>query len=266
MDNPENAIEVENLCFAYGDAEVLHNISFAIPRGSFTAVVGPNGGGKTTLLRLLLGELRPMFGSARVFGSDPRDARRRTGFVPQETVLDADFPITAGEAVQTGLAARRVFGVYSRAEREAARAALARVGLADAFSAPYSSLSGGQRQRVAIARALVSDPDLLLLDEPTANVDHGTELALTDLFSELAREKTVVLVSHNLSIVAARATHILCVNRSTDMHVVGRDDAMTLEPIHGHDNLSYIRNADPEHIERLIHGMHAPHHAGCARQ
>lgn len=266
MNNVANAIEVENLCFAYGDAEVLHNVSFAVPRGSLTAVVGPNGGGKTTLLKLLLGEETPRFGTVKVLGEDPCEARRRVGLVPQETVLDADFPITAGEAVQTGLVARRVFGTYTRAEREAARAALARVGLADSFAAPYPSLSGGQRQRVAIARALVSDPELLLLDEPTANVDHETELALTDLFAELAREKTVVLVSHNLSIVAARATHILCVNHSTDMHIVGRDDEMTLEPIHGHDNLSYIRNVDPEHIEHLIHRMHTPHHAGCSHE
>jgi len=254
------AIDVRDVCFAYGGNEVLHNVSFGIPRGAFVAVIGPNGGGKTTLLRLLLGDLAPLFGEVRVLGGAPAAARRRVGFVPQQVAFDPDFPVTVLETVMLGRVADRVFGGFSRADREAAREALARVGLADLGGRPFAALSGGQRQRVAIAQALAAGPELLLLDEPTANVDPATEAELYALFAELAGERTLVVVSHNLSVVAARATHLLCVNRTADLHELGADGEATLEPLAalGAD-LALVHTLHPDHVKALRSALGSPH-------
>ena len=259
------AVSVRDVCFSYGGVEALHNVSFELPRGAFAAVVGPNGGGKTTLLRLLLGELRPRYGEVRVLGEAPGRARARTGFVPQSVAFDPDFPITALEAAMLGRGAGRALGGFTRADREAARGALALVGLDGLGGRPFAELSGGQRQRVAIAQALVSEPELLLLDEPTANVDHRTEEELHALFGRLAGERTVVLVSHNLGVVAAHATHLLCVNRGADLHALGgADPEARLEPIAG-GGLAVVRNLHPDHIEELLSRLDAPHRAERAR-
>ena len=254
------AIDVRDVCFAYGGNEVLHNVSFGIPRGAFVAVIGPNGGGKTTLLRLLLGDLAPLFGEVRVLGGAPAAARRRTGFVPQQIAFDPDFPATVLEAVMLGRVADRVFGGFSRADREAAREALGLVGLADFGGRPFAALSGGQRQRVAIAQALAAGPELLLLDEPTANVDPATEADLYALFSRLAGERTLVVVSHNLSVVAARATHLLCVNRTADLHELGADGEATLEPLAAlGGDLALVHTLHPDHVKALRSALGSPH-------
>ena len=260
-DGETPAVSVRDVCFSYGGNEALHNVSFELPRRALAAVVGPNGGGKTTLLRLLLGELRPRYGEVRVLGEAPERARRRVGFVPQTVAFDPDFPITVLEAVMLGRDAARALGGFRRADREAAAAALARVGL-DGFGArPFAALSGGQRQRVAIAQALVSRPELLLLDEPTANVDHRTEEDLVELFGRLAEESAVVLVSHNLGVVAAHATHLLCVNRGADLHALGgADPEARLEPLAG-GGLAVVRNLHADHIEELLARLDAPHRA-----
>lgn len=258
--HPVPAIRVKDVCFSYGSSEVLHNVSFEIPEKAFVAVVGPNGGGKTTLLRLLLGEMEPRYGSIEVMGKPPRDARRRVGVVPQSVAFDPDFPITVREAVLTGLVDSHLFGGFRASEREAADRALEKVGLAGFGDRSFSELSGGERQRVVVAGALVADPALLLLDEPTANVDHATELGLMDLFHSLSEERTVLLVSHNLSVVAARATHLLCINRAVDLHRVGSDEEARLEPLPGHGSLAFVHNLNPEHIEHLVHALETPHH------
>ena len=143
--------------------------------------------------------------------------------------------------------------------RAAAFAALARVGLEGLGGRPFAALSGGQRQRVAIAQALVAEPELLLLDEPTANVDHRTEEELVALFGRLAEERAVVLVSHTLGVVAAHATHLLCVNRGADLHALGgADPEARLEPLAG-GGLAVVRNLHADHIEELLARLDAPH-------
>lgn len=253
------AVSVRDVCFAYGGEEVLHNVSFDLAPNSFTVVVGPNGGGKTTLLRLLLGEIAPRFGSVEVLGSAPRAARRRVGYVPQSVVFDPEFPISVLEAAMLGRAAERTLGGFSRRDREEALAALRRVGLDGFGPRPFAALSGGERQRVAVAQALCAHPDLYLLDEPTANVDPATERDLVDVFADLASEATVVAVSHNPGVVAARATHLLCVNRGADIHVLRAEDGETsLQPL-AEGALALVRNRHPDHVERLLSGLGAPH-------
>ncbi|MDD5707687.1 MAG: ATP-binding cassette domain-containing protein, partial [Kiritimatiellae bacterium] len=177
------------------------------------------GGGKTTLLKLLLGLVEPHYGTVRVMGASPLSVRQRIGYVPQHFQFDARYPVSVRDVVLTGRIERRRFGPYRRDDRDAAATALERVGLAGLAGRAFAALSGGERQRVLVAQALASQPELLLLDEPTANVDSVVAQQLHALFASLAGEITVVLVSHNLSVVAAQATYIICVNRTAEMHV-----------------------------------------------
>ncbi|MGI5868043.1 MAG: metal ABC transporter ATP-binding protein [Kiritimatiellia bacterium] len=245
------AASVADVCFSYGDSEVLHNISFTIPQRAMVAVIGPNGGGKSTLLHLLLGALRPQRGAIRVLGQAPAAARRRVGFVPQQIRFDPDFPISVIETVMLGRAAVHFMGGFRDHERALASAALKTVGLSALEGRRFADLSGGQRQRVFIAQALCADPELLLLDEPTANVDADTERDLYDLFTRLNETRTLVIVSHNLRVVTAHASHILCVNRTADIHLVGDDDIARLRPIDGHAGLAWISHSPPGHLEDL---------------
>lgn len=259
MRETQDVIEVTDLCFSYGEREVLHNVGFSLPAHSFVVVVGPNGGGKSTLLRLLLGALKPRYGMVKVFGENPAKVRRRIGFVPQTITYDPDFPLTVTDAVALGRSGGRLFGGITQSDRKAAEEALDLVGLRGLGDRLFSELSGGQRQRSIIAQALCTEPELLLLDEPTANVDSQTERSLYQLFERLSKRTTVVLVSHNLSIVAAHATHLLCVNRTIDLHCMAEDGETHLEPL-ADGTLAFVQNKHPEHLEELMRiGSATPH-------
>ena len=211
-------IEMKDVCFSYGEQDVLHDLSFGIEAGAFVAVVGPNGGGKTTLLKLLLGALSPRLGSVRVFGVAPEAARARMGYVPQSVPFDPKFPVTAGDVVLMGRVARSRFGFYGRDDHAAARDALGQVRLEGFWGRSFAELSGGERQRVMIAQALVGGAELLLLDEPVASVDPAHTSQMYELFSGLTARMTVMMVSHNLSVVTSHATHLLCVNHTVGFH------------------------------------------------
>ena len=253
------AVSVRDVCFAYGANEVLHNVSFDIPRKALVAVVGPNGGGKTTLLNLLLGVLQPRFGSISVLGKPAAVGRRRIGFVPQHIHFDPSFPISVIESVMLGRAAENLFGGFNKQDRRVAAEALETVGLSYKAKSLFAELSGGERQRVLIAQALCYETELLLLDEPTANVDAKTEAELYALFKELNKTKTVMIVSHNLRVVISHATHILCVNRTVDLHDVKIDEVARLMPVAGHSAVSWISDSHPAHIEKMIEGLSTPH-------
>lgn len=215
-----DAISITNLCFGYEEHEVLHNINLSIPERDFAIIVGPNGGGKTTLLKLMLGLLAPRYGEVAIFGKSATAARPQIGYVPQSFAFDRNFPISVLELVLLGRLERHACGGFNRKDREIAREMLAEVGLADAAEKPYSALSGGQRQRVLIAQALASEPQILLLDEPGANLDTPGVQTIYSLLRELNRDLTVVMVSHNLSLVEAYAKHVICINHTADMHAI----------------------------------------------
>ena len=256
---PQPDIAVADVCFLYGDREVLHNVDVTIPHRAFVAVVGPNGGGKTTLVRLLLGDLVPTFGTVHVFGRPPAEVARRIGYVPQMLEFDAAFPATVSDVVLLGVSSSRRFGGFSHAERAAAVEALDSVGLPGIGRRSFADLSGGQRQRVLIAQALVAKPDLLLLDEPTANVDPETEAGIYELLARLNERITVIVVSHHLSVVTAHATHVLCVNRTATLHRMEDLSDGSVEAPFGTRFTMIHHHADCQ-IAQSACLLHTPHH------
>lgn len=255
-------MDVRDVCFSYGTQEVLHNVSFAVAPRSLVAVVGPNGGGKTTLLKLLLGALKPRFGTIRVLGAPPEEARTRVGYVPQAIPFDARFPVSVREVALMGRVGRSRLGTYSRADREAARLALERVRMAGFEPRSFAQLSGGERQRVMIAQALAGGSELLLLDEPVANVDPEHASLMYELFRELARDVTVMMVSHNLGVVTGHATHVLCVNRTAGLHAIGEVASATFTEAFG-GSLTSIRHGSDCHVLDPSAVLHEPHHGGA---
>jgi len=240
---------MENLSFSYDGPPVLEDVSLAISKGDFVSIVGPNGGGKSTLLKLVLGLIYPGQGTVRVFGLPPALARNRIGYVPQHAHLDLQFPVSVMDVVLMGrLGHRRTFGPYRSSDKDQAEAVLRELGLdRDYAHRHFSALSGGQRQRVLIARALVSDPDLLLLDEPTANLDVVSEHELYELLRLLNRRLSIVLVSHDLSFVSKYVHYVVYVKRTVRMR-----SASTLTHEAAHEIL------ESEH--RSVH--HNPRHPG----
>jgi zinc transport system ATP-binding protein len=218
--NPEPILSVQHVSFSYDKAPILEQASFSIEKGEFIGIFGPNGGGKTTLLKLLIGILKPDSGMIRLFGKDPQESRGEVGYVPQVLRFDRDFPISALEVVLMGaLSTMNWWGSYPKEAMTAAHEALERVGLLDFAQAPFGTLSGGQAQRVLIARAIMNKPQILILDEPTASVDPQAEREIHHLLSELNRSLTVIMVTHDLQSIIDKAKRLLCVHRQvTSMH------------------------------------------------
>jgi zinc transport system ATP-binding protein len=209
-------VRLDRVDFSYTPGTpVLQEVSMRVLAGDFWAVLGPNGGGKTTLLKLVLGLLKPDAGTVRVFGHVPGAGEARVGYLPQHSVFSPGFPVTVQEVVMMGgTGGRRHSFRYARREREAAGRALSRAGVEkDLFSRRVDQLSGGQRQRVLIARALYGEPSLLVFDEPTSNIDPEGRYCFFELMGRLRDDLTIVVVSHDLSIASAGLTGIACVNR-----------------------------------------------------
>jgi zinc transport system ATP-binding protein len=228
------AILMKDLWFSYDGDPVLEGVNLSIPRGDFVSMVGPNGGGKTTLLKLMLGLLRPARGEVRVFGKPPDAARPRVGYMPQYTQLDPQFPATVMYVALMGrLGHGKPFGRYSRQDREIVARALDQVGLCDVLRKPFSSISGGQRQRLFIARALACEPDLLLLDEPTANLDVVMGGDLYELLRTLNETLTVVTVSHDIGFVSMVVKSVVCVKRKVFMHPTSEITGEMINALYG---------------------------------
>lgn len=218
-DQKENPIIcVKKVYFAYHQHWVLENVDLDIYEREFVSIIGPNGGGKTTLLKLILGILKPNRGEISVFGTSPKFQREKIGYVPQHAGLDLMFPATVLEVVLMGLVTKTQFFSYSSRQRELAERALERVGLIQKMKDSFHSLSGGQRQRVLIARALVSSPRILLFDEPTAHVDTVAEESIMELLKQLNEEITIILVSHDLGFVSQWVKTVVCVNKTVQKH------------------------------------------------
>lgn len=207
----QNAILIENLFFSYEEELILEDICLSIESGEFIGIIGPNGGGKTTLLKLLMGIFKPSKGNIQIFGTSPRQARTRIGYVPQIMRFDRQFPISVIELVLSGrLSKASWWGSYSKMDKQKAIHALERVGLAEFKERPFSSLSGGQAQRALIARALATEPDLLLLDEPTASVDIEAETTIHHILKQLSGNITILMVTHDLKAILSQVKRVYC--------------------------------------------------------
>ena len=207
-------INIKNLFFKYQKTEVLENVNLTIKDDDFLAIIGPNGGGKSTLLKLILGLLPLQSGTI-----EKNIENNQVGYVPQNTNLNIDFPITALEVVLMShiSSKKRLFG-YSKDEISCAIESLNQVGMKDFANKKIGDLSGGQRQRVFIARALCSNPKIMLLDEPTASIDVKGQQEIYELLRELNKTICIVVVSHDLSILLNYAKNVAHINRSLVYH------------------------------------------------
>lgn len=213
-------VEITDLCFSYSGKEVLHGVDLVIEEGDFVAVIGPNGGGKTTLLKLVLGLLKPTRGTVRVAGRTAGSPGLEIGYVPQQINHNLSFPATALDVVMMGkhLPSKRLKVGASRQDRLDGMAALEKMGIGAFADQRISDLSGGQRQRVLIARALVTSPELLVLDEPTASIDSKGQAEFYTLLQALNDELTILMVSHDLLTISSYAKSIACVNNRLHYH------------------------------------------------
>lgn len=234
-------ITLENVSFSYNHELILEQVNLSIMPGEFIGIIGPNGGGKTTLLRLILGLLTPNSGEVCVFGQPPAKVRHRIGYVPQHLQFDQSFPATAFDIILMGRVGENRFGRISKSGKQAAEDALAAVELSDSKNRSFAGLSGGQRQRVLIARALASSPELLLFDEPTANVDSSSGEKLYQILEELNQRMTILVVSHDIGFVNHHITSVACVNRQVVIHPTSSLDGRNIIEMYGQD-LSLIRH------------------------
>lgn len=237
-----SVISIRNLSFAYGGTLALEAIQLDVAQGDFVGIVGPNGGGKSTLLKLMLGLLQPDSGELLVFGESPRRSVERIGYVPQYASFAKDFPITVWETVLLGrLTPRRWFGGNSAKDKQLAEQALRETEIWELRDRPIGALSGGQLQRVLIARALASQPDILLLDEPTASVDVRAEKTIFELLRHLNQRMTIIVVSHDVGFISDYVNRVACLNRRLVCHAVDQLNPHELEHLYG------------KHVHQLTH-------------
>jgi ABC-type Mn2+/Zn2+ transport system ATPase subunit len=222
LDVGASLIEFRGVDLGYGLTRVFHDLSFTIEEGDFFAGVGPNGAGKTTILKAILGILKPQQGQIRL--TQTKAGPLTFGYVPQERELDPIFPLSALEVVLMGRTKR--LGPWRRPGKEdqtIALTSLDQAGIAHLAQMPFQELSGGQKQRVLIARALAGEPDVLVLDEPTAGMDLPSERSIMDLLGQLhdAARLTIVMVTHNLNVVANYAKRLAIIDRDRGLFVLG---------------------------------------------
>jgi zinc transport system ATP-binding protein len=217
MDKP--VIDIKDLWFSFNGEPVLQNVNFTLHYKEFLAVIGPNGGGKTTLLKLMLGLLKPDKGEIRVLGQNPRKAAHRIGYVPQDIHINKNFPVSVLDVVLMGrLRSGISWSHHKKDDRITAQATLEKVEMEQFKNRHIDELSVGQRQRVFIARALVTEPEILILDEPTASVDAKVQAEIYAILKALNENVTVLVVSHDLLALSSYIKSVACVNRRVHFH------------------------------------------------
>lgn len=247
-DNHGHCIEVSNVGFSYGDTSVLENITFSVHCGEYLGIVGPNGGGKSTLLRLILGLMEPTKGTVSVLGHAPRKLpeRYKVGYVPQGVAhVNPQFPATVQEIVESGRTPRKkLLRGFTAVDTKAVNDAFDTSGIPQLLRQRLiGDLSGGERQKVFIARALAGEPDILILDEPTVGVDIGSKEQFYSFLGTLNKELglTIIFVTHDTDVIAREAHTILCINRSMVCHESSKDWLT-------HEHVSHLYGTKVQHI------------------
>jgi zinc transport system ATP-binding protein len=241
------SLSFRGVSFGYGDApNAVEDIDLEVGEHELLGLIGPNGSGKSTLLKLAAGLLRPRAGTVRVFGRAPHDARHEIGYVPQFARFPRDFPITVAQAVLLGRLAGGLGFRWNAADRAAAARAAEETELGALSERPLSALSGGELQRVLIARALAAEPRILLLDEPTSNLDQRAEEDFFALLAKLTDRMAVVLVSHDVGFVTGFVQRVACINRTLVCHRTEELTGEVINALYGHP------------VRAIHHGHHAP--------
>jgi zinc transport system ATP-binding protein len=250
VDRSDPLISVENVSFSFNGLEVIQNVSFAISPGDFMALIGPNGSGKTSLIRIILGILKPSTGRVVLLGEELSQFTQwqRIGYVPQKaTHMDPYFPASVREVVAMGLLSKKRFPrLFTRQDEAVIDRALDQVDMKALKNRRIGELSGGQQQRVFIARAIVNGPDVLFLDEPTAGVDADTQARFYEMLADLNRKEglTIVLITHDFGIITKHVNKVACLNQRLFFH--GTHDEFCSSSV----------------VQELLHGEH---HLICHR-
>lgn len=235
-------ITIKNLWVHYDQESVLEGINLSVHSGDYIGIIGPNGGGKTTLFKVILGLIPPQKGDVKILGKPVKQGREYIGYVPQIMQFDAAFPITVADVVKMGrLGKRRLLRPYGKRDEAVVERVLEQVGLLKWRDRALSELSGGQKQRVYIARALATEPQILLLDEPTANLDQNVSTTLYELLRQLNEFVTILMISHDISAVSAYVKTIGCLNRTLHYHGGNQITSEMLEEAYG------------DRVQQLVH-------------
>jgi len=247
---PQEIVKLQDVWVDYEGISALEAACLTVRQYDFLGIIGPNGGGKSTLLKVILGLVKPNRGKITVLGNTPERGRKYVGYVPQHSNFDHNFPISVWDAVLMGrLHHAGLFRRYGNEDRKAAKDALKTVGMLEYRDRQIGKLSGGQRQRVLVARALTTDPKLLLLDEPTASVDTAAQSEFYELLAELKHRLTIILVSHDLSAVSVHVEKIACLNHQLFYHNSKEIPPDELEAIY-HCPVDMIAHGVPHRILR----------------
>jgi len=226
----DELVRIKGVTVAFDGEVVLDKVDFSVHEDDYIGVIGPNGGGKTTLLKVILGLVKPVEGTISVMGIAPEQGRKFVGYVPQHPEFDQEFPISVRDIVLMGRLSKKArFRAFGEDDRRMAQAALEQVGIPHLRNRQISKLSGGERQRVYIARALVSDPRILLLDEPTANIDVEMEVGFYELLNRLRERIAIVLVSHDVTAISVNVEKIACLNKQLFVHDASELNGEVLE-------------------------------------
>jgi len=224
IDHQKNIIEVENISFSYDNVEVLKNITLSIHQGDYVSLIGPNGGGKTTLLKIMLGLIKPQSGQIKLFGKKIQDFKdwSKLGYVPQKAInFDPLFPVTVREVVSMGRYGKKgLLNWLRKTDQQIINTALKQVEMDQHADRLIGNLSSGQQQRVFIARALAGEPEVIFLDEPTVGVDVKTQEEFYSLLTNLNNKLniTLILVSHDVDVVSHKVTELACLNQTLVYH------------------------------------------------
>lgn len=242
LESPSEIIKIKNLWVRYEQELVLEGINLSVQEGDYIGIIGPNGGGKTTLFKVILGLLSPEKGEVKILGQPAKKGRQYIGYVPQIMQFDPAFPITVADVVRMGrLGKRRLLQHYGKRDEQVVERVLEQVGLLKWRDRALSELSGGQKQRVYIARALATEPKILLLDEPTANLDQTVSTTLYELLHQLNEFVTILMISHDISAVSAYVKTVGCLNRTLHYHGSHQITSEMLEQAYG------------DRVQQLVH-------------
>lgn len=230
----EPVLNINGLSAGYGNEDILTDINLQIFPRDYIGLIGPNGGGKTTLLKVILGIISPRVGTIQILGQDAHKGRKYIGYVPQFVETDRDFPISVWDTVRMGLLdGFHMFDKLTAIQSGRICESLEQVGMMEHRKKAMGQLSGGQRQRVFIARALVTDPTLLLLDEPTASIDPNTTREIYNLFHKLNEQLAILLVSHDMMAITSSTKTVACLNRHLVYHNNRELSQEILEKVYG---------------------------------